>query len=382
MLNIAAVLLATVGGFGSLFALLISPQFRSINCISVYIAFLSFFAVALLLEKLAHTRWAQSKRGRRLFYGLLGLILIIGLLDQTTRGFVPPYGQAKAVYQSDAAFINQLEASVPENAMIFQLPYLPFPESPMVGQVGAYDHFRAYLHSETLRWSFGAMRNRDDDVWQRHATVKPLPALINAIAAAGFSGIYLDRYGYADRGVGMEAQLAELLETAPIVSPDQRLTFFNFNQFRAKQARVLSMGKTQEMGPGSIVVGEWTSLSERREKSFGLAAAVVDREFNVLARGHDKEIYHTQMAAGGWTSWTGLYSAVRYGPAAVEVMGDLWVFMGGMAKRVYANRLSNHTWGGWSEISGRVLSGSEPAVVEPHRACGDGLGKSCCIRSG
>ncbi len=362
-LNIAAVLLATVGGFGSMFALLISPQFRSINRVSVYIAFLSIFAVVLLLEKLAQTKWVQSKSGRRLFCGLLGLILVIGLLDQTTRGFVPRYGQVKAVYQSDAAFINHVEASVPANAMVFQLPYMPFPESPVVGDVVSYDHFRAYLHSETLRWSFGAMRNRDGDVWQRHVTVKPLHALVEAVAAAGFSGIYLDRYGYADRGAELEAQLAKLLETAPVVSPDQRLTFFNFNQYRAKQARGLSMGETQGMSSDLMVVGDWTPLPERKGKSSGLAAAVFDGELNVLVRGSDRQIYHTQMAAGGWTSWTSLGGAARYGPAAVEFMGDLWVFMGGIGKGIYANRLSNRTWSGWSEIPGRVRTASEPAAV-------------------
>ena len=97
--------------------------------------------------------------------------------------------------------------------MIFQLPYMLFRESPMVGQVTSYDPFRAYLHSETLRWSFGAMRNRDADIWQRRVTVKPLHTLVEAVAAAGFSGIYLDRYGYADGEAGLEAQLRELLST-------------------------------------------------------------------------------------------------------------------------------------------------------------------------
>jgi hypothetical protein len=367
-LNIAAVLLATVGGFGSMFALLISPQFRSINRVSVYIAFLSLFAVVLLLEKLAQTRWVQSKSRLRLFYGLLGLILVIGILDQTSRGFVPPYRQVKAMYQSDAAFIKQVEASVPENAMIFQLPYIPFPESAAVGRVGGYDHFRAYLHSDTLRWSFGAMRNRDGDVWQRHVLVKPLPALVETVAAAGFSGIYLDRYGYADRGAGLEAQLAELLTITPMVSPDQRLAFFNFNRYRTKPEIAQSMEDTNATSSDLMVVGDWTSLPERKGKSSGLAAAVVDEKLNVLVRGTDKQIYHTQMAAGGWTSWTSLGGAARYGPATVEFMGDLWVFMGGTARGIYANRMSNRTWSGWSEISGPVRTVSEPAAVAFERA--------------
>ncbi|HVQ37387.1 MAG TPA: hypothetical protein VMS31_07640, partial [Pyrinomonadaceae bacterium] len=46
LLNVSGVLLATIGGFASLFALLISPQMRSYNRVSVYLAFFSLFAVA------------------------------------------------------------------------------------------------------------------------------------------------------------------------------------------------------------------------------------------------------------------------------------------------------------------------------------------------
>ena len=50
--NAAAVILGTIGGLGALFALLVSPQIRTYNRISIYIAFFSLFAVALLLDRL------------------------------------------------------------------------------------------------------------------------------------------------------------------------------------------------------------------------------------------------------------------------------------------------------------------------------------------
>src|SRR5262249_41011799 len=45
MINIFAVLLGTVGGFGSLFNHLFTPQFRCYNRISIFIAFLSIIAI-------------------------------------------------------------------------------------------------------------------------------------------------------------------------------------------------------------------------------------------------------------------------------------------------------------------------------------------------
>jgi len=230
VLNISAVLLATIGGFGSLFAFLISPMIRAYNRISVYIAFFSLFAVVLLLEDLEQ-RWGRSKTVRCLFGGLLGVILLLGILDQTIPGFIPPYDQFRAEYTSDADFVRRIEASVPGNAMIFQLPYMPFPETPWVHRMWPYDHFRGYLHSKTLRWSYGAMKGREGDAWQRQIEAKPLNELVETLAFVGFSGIYLDRYGYADQGSELEAKLSKLLDTKPIVSANQRLVFFNLAKF-------------------------------------------------------------------------------------------------------------------------------------------------------
>jgi phosphoglycerol transferase len=227
VLNIAAVLLATTGGFGALFAFYISPQIRGYNRISIYIGFLSLFAVVLCLEKLAR-RCTTSGVGRWLWYGVLGLILALGILDQTTPVFVPPYDQVKDEFSSDADFVRRIETLVPPHAMIFQLPYVPFPEGPAIHRMRLYDHLRGYLHSKTLRWSFGAMRFREGDTWQKHMAAKPLGELVEALQSADFHGIYLDRYGYPDQGAEVETSLSALLQTRPLISANQRLVFFGF----------------------------------------------------------------------------------------------------------------------------------------------------------
>lgn len=226
VLNISAVLLATIGGLGSLFAGAVTAKIRAYNRISVYIAFFSLLAVVLLLDRLAQ-RCATSKVRSWLVAGALGLLLPIGILDQTTAHFVPPYERLRAAYFNDADFVRRIEASVPESAMIFQLPYVPYPEHPSVHRMTDYSHFRGYLHSKTLRWSYGAMKGREGDGWQRRVVAKPLPEFVETLALAGFGGIYVDRFGYGDQAAEMEAALSRLLETGPIVSGDQRLTFFN-----------------------------------------------------------------------------------------------------------------------------------------------------------
>lgn len=237
LLNICGVLLATVGGFGSVFALLISPQMRSYNRVSIYLAFFSLFAVVLLLEGFFRRR-ATSRRARIIFATSLGVILLLGVLDQTGKGiyFVPAYAAFGSENASDVGFIGRIEATVPGGSMIFQLPYIPFPENPWVYQMPDYEHFRAYLHSKNLRWSYGAIKDRDTARWQLSSANLPTDHFLEAISVAGFSGVYLDRGGYADNGADMEAKLRTVLGIEPMVSANGRMLFFDLGEYNNKLA--------------------------------------------------------------------------------------------------------------------------------------------------
>jgi hypothetical protein len=111
-LNIAAFLLATIGGFGVLFALTVSPQIRAYNRISVFIAFFSLIGVVYLLDALGK-RLATSPQ-RVFFHICLAVIVAVGVLDQTTTTFffVPEYDKIAREYQSDAEFVRRIEKLV------------------------------------------------------------------------------------------------------------------------------------------------------------------------------------------------------------------------------------------------------------------------------
>jgi phosphoglycerol transferase len=233
VLNIAAVLLGTIGGFGALFALLISPQIRSYNRISVYIAFFAFFAIVLLLDRVEQRFF--STRGRRAaFCILIVFLLVLGIVDQSSKRFVPSYGMTRAEYRSDADFIREIETAVPPGSMIFQLPVKRFPETPPIERLGDYDLFKGYLHARQLRWTYGAMKDRRSDTWQTSIVVRPLNEMVEAITLAGFKGIYVDRFGYPDSAAQLEADLTGLLGTTPLVSKNARLAFFNLALYQHK----------------------------------------------------------------------------------------------------------------------------------------------------
>ncbi len=53
------------------------------------------------------------------------------------------------------------------------------------------------------------------------------------LTEAGFRGLYLDRAGYADDGVALEAELTRLLGVRPLVSRTGRQLFFNLTAYAA-----------------------------------------------------------------------------------------------------------------------------------------------------
>jgi len=231
LLNITAVLWGTIGGFASLFAYAIFPMIRSVNRISVYIAFFSLFMMAVLMET-AYLRYLKGRLRKVVLVGALGLILVAGVLDQTSNAYIPDYKTLSAEYYSDDKFVKQIESSVPTGSMIFQLPYVPSPEECQVGHMQLYDQSRAYLHSDKLRWSHGAMKGRSTDLFYRELLASNnMTGIVRTLSLMGFNGIYVDRLGYTDNGQGIMANLSKILETQPIVSDNSRLYFYDMRPY-------------------------------------------------------------------------------------------------------------------------------------------------------
>ena len=169
-----------------------------------------------------------------IWYAVLALVLIAGILDQTTSDFVPPYERMASECYLDAQFVKQIEASVPRGGMIFQLPYAPIPERGPINKMRGWDSLKGYLHSDGLRWSYGVMTGRPEARWaERFANQSP-DQVLKTLAFAGFNGIYIDRYGYSDSAAGVESDLAALLHESPLVSGNGQLSFFDLTAFVKK----------------------------------------------------------------------------------------------------------------------------------------------------
>lgn len=231
--SMAGVLFGTIGGFGSLVAFFGLPQVRAYSRISVFLSFFALFALALWLDDLLR-RHAASRRRQGAAYVVLAAVTLLALGDQISPRMLPDYKGIEAQFTSDATFVRQIETKVPRGARIFQLPFMPFPESVPVWRMRDYDLLRGYLHSDHLRWSYGTIRGREDNAWLRQTVAKPVDQLLETLVWAGFSGVYIDRHGFEDNGERIESDLHNVLQEMPIHSTDQRLVFYDLTHYRAR----------------------------------------------------------------------------------------------------------------------------------------------------
>ena len=254
-----ALAVGTVGGLSSLFELLITPDIRAWNRISVFIAFLCLLAVALLLDSLLGVL-RRRRLGPVAAAMLLGGVLVLGVLDQTTPRFVPDYTVSARQWRSDATFVAEIEQRLGRGASIFELPYVPFPEgypdTPVGDQVAAYatkyEPVRGYLHSSTLRWSYGAMKGRAAD-WPAQLAGQPLPFVVASAAAAGFDGLWVDPAGFEPaKARRVLSAVRSLLAQAPLMSPDGDLDFFDLRPYRRRLARTHSAAQLRTLGERTL----------------------------------------------------------------------------------------------------------------------------------
>ena len=222
-----ALLFAWSGGL-SAFVAAVEPQIRAWNRLSIFIGFFGLIAAGLGFDRALAWMRGRWRTGAVVGLGGLGLVVVLGLLDQTSRTYEPDYSRIATSYRSDGDFVHGIEAQVPAGSMIFQMPYRPFPEAPALGAIADYDLFRGYLHSDDLRWSYGIVKGRGED-WSALVSRKPVPEMVSDVKAAGFAGIYLDRFGYQDGGAAIDQQLVAATGSTPLKSPDQRLFFYRLH---------------------------------------------------------------------------------------------------------------------------------------------------------
>jgi phosphoglycerol transferase len=241
------VLMATTGGLNATVAAFTGfTLFRTTCRYGVVI-----LAIVLLYAAERLTGWQEKMRERfpaetsRILVATacLGMCTVI-LWDQVPRA--PTADQQATIaaqVAADREFTANMEAALPKDAMVFQLPVTT--AGPVPG-VSASDHFRPSLYSTSLRYSVGGNVGRKGGNWQKlweqaaftgaaldqqkqriQLNPRNFEAGVQKLRELGFSGLYVNRNGYPDGGKGIEETLKQLGYTKPpIESPMGDLVCF------------------------------------------------------------------------------------------------------------------------------------------------------------
>ena len=210
-------LYSVVGGINGLLGAAGIQLFRATTRYSIVIlALVLLFFVRRLSLRLAD---------RPILGAVLALwIVLVALVDQTpvftTSEKIARVAQATA---SDKKFVEEIETRLPAGAMIFQLPIIDFPERHENGLSG-YEHFRPYLFSKDLRFSFGTVKGRPRQDWHNDLKQLGLNDAIATLERYGFAALMVnlkgfpgkgqeiaDSFGQLGRGDGLQSEMKDFI---------------------------------------------------------------------------------------------------------------------------------------------------------------------------
>ncbi len=237
-LTLLAFLCATVGGFGT-FLSFVSTSVRGWNRMAIFMAAILLAVLGLVLQgalgTLERHRAQRGVSGRRSVRVVAaGGLLLVGGFDQSLAMAVPPYEASQATWRSDEAFVREIEARLPDRAMIVQLPYVAFPESGLNLGVFDTDQLKLSLHSTRLRWSGGSFKGQPDTRWQPKVSGLPADQAVRLLAALQFDAVVVDRNATKDRGAALEAAYTGATGATGQASADGRWVVFPLDRPRAQ----------------------------------------------------------------------------------------------------------------------------------------------------
>lgn len=195
-------LIATVGGGTAALALAGVDWFRASNRIGV---FFSLWALLFLFGTLHRT---TLRRPRWFAVALAAAIGLVGWFEETPWfDYEAARTRSAEKLSADRATVAAIEQAVGPHAALFQLPFAPFPEAGKTGLMPDYEHFRPFLVSEGLRFSYGGLRGPAATNWSAATARLAVPDLVCRLQDTGFAALWIDRRGYADNASSLLAQL-------------------------------------------------------------------------------------------------------------------------------------------------------------------------------
>lgn len=228
-----ALVAGTVAGFNVVLATIGFSQVRTWGRIEVILAFSALMLTGILLLWLADRY--RSRVRHPAVVGAVALLAMTGLaLFDGIKPAYRDYAGMEASWVSDERFVRQIDSEMPEGSAILQLPLQSYPEAGPLEGMPDYDQFRGYLHDDgSLYWSYGGVKGRPGADWQLRVRnhIGPIGAL-PALVGMGYDGVWLNNRGYADGGEGLASELEDEIGSAPIISEDGTLRYWDLTDYK------------------------------------------------------------------------------------------------------------------------------------------------------
>ena len=228
---VGAILFATIGGFASLLALVTNfTSLRGNNRISIFILFISILVFCHVIQRI-FDRSAKTGFFRKLLLVTITLLIALASFYIQIPGSKYYDGLLEGnlyLYQSDERFIDEVEKQLQPGDCVYQLPYHEYPEGGMVNEMSDYQLFVGYIHSDDLKWSYGSLKGREEDEWNKTVSELPPQEMIDELIDKGFTGIYIDTRAYEENALNeLKAGIEQVLQEEPLYSEGNTLMFYN-----------------------------------------------------------------------------------------------------------------------------------------------------------
>lgn len=210
-------LYSIVGGFNLLLGTFGLEYFRATNRYSIFILTICLIFLVKFLSR-------NCKNS--LIIPVAFILIFIGLSEEMQGRILkrpPAINPIAAQINSDKAFSLTVEGQMP-NAMVFQLPVAGFPEVGPINKMGDYEHFRPYLYTNTLHYSYGTNKGRGDTDWQSRVSKLHPSDMAKKLEAYGFGVIMINKKGFVDGGKSLINDL--LQDGKKIISENVDLVAF------------------------------------------------------------------------------------------------------------------------------------------------------------
>lgn len=237
-INLFIVCIATVGGGAALIGM-ITYSIRCYNRFSYFIGCFSILVSMLLLDDIFKATKKLRIRGRWL---VVGGIILIAILDQTSNGESYTKESAQIMiesYYNDERFVNQIE-EYEDDAMVMVWP-LNCPkigtEKTKDGQYIVYEQGMPFLHAKSSKWNTGMGNGIGavGDYWIENISYKSYEEQVKIMVAAGYSGVAILHKGYTPENLAEVKQwLEENVGPISVNNSNDTWSYYSFRTYKKK----------------------------------------------------------------------------------------------------------------------------------------------------